>query len=109
MRISSQQLLSASIRAIQDQSVDAMKWQEQISSGQRYNAASQGMVALARGVEIAFDQSKFKMLQANQDFVANRMAMADTQLASMLGSMNLIKEAALQARNGSYGCPAFHT
>ena len=107
MRISSQQLLSASIRAIQDQSVDAMKWQEQISSGQRYNAASQGMVALARGVEIAFDQSKFKMLQANQDFVANRMAMADTQLASMLGSMNLIKEAALQARNGSYGSPAF--
>ncbi|MGA0817216.1 MAG: hypothetical protein ACO3OX_07540, partial [Burkholderiaceae bacterium] len=62
MRISSQQLLNASIRAIQDQSVEAMKWQDQISSGKRYNAASQGMVALARGVEIAFDQSKFKML-----------------------------------------------
>jgi flagellin-like hook-associated protein FlgL len=103
MRISSQQLLSASIRAIQDQSVEAMKWQDQISSGKRYNAASQGMVALARGVEIAFDQSKFKMLKANQDFVATRMAMADAQLGSMIDSMGVIKEAADQAVNGSLG------
>ena len=79
MRISSQQLLNASIPAIQDQSVEAMKWQDQISSGKRYNAAYQGMVALARGIEIAFDQSKFKMLKANQDFVATRMAMADAR------------------------------
>ena len=90
MRISSQQLLNASIRAIQDQSVEAMKWQDQISSGKRYNAASQGMVALARGVEIAFDQSKFKMLKANQDFVATRMAMADSQLGSTAYSANKI-------------------
>jgi len=103
MRISSQQLLNASIRAIQDQSVEAMKWQDQISSGKRYNAASQGMVALARGVEIAFDQSKFKMLKANQDFVATRMAMADAQLVSMIDSMGVIKEAADQAVNGSLG------
>jgi flagellin-like hook-associated protein FlgL len=103
MRISSQQLLNASIRAIQDQSVEAMKWQDQISSGKRYNAASQGMVALARGVEIAFDQSKFKMLKANQDFVATRMAMADAQLGSMIDSMGVIKEAADQAVNGSLG------
>ncbi|MGA0038086.1 MAG: hypothetical protein ACO3HD_07225, partial [Burkholderiaceae bacterium] len=107
MRISSQQLLNASIRAIQDQSVEAMKWQDQISSGKRYNAASQGMVALARGVEIAFDQSKFKMLKANQDFVATRMAMADAQLGSMIDSMGVIKEAADQAVNGSLGPAGF--
>ncbi len=107
MRISSQQLLNASIRAIQDQSVEAMKWQDQISSGKRYNAASQGMVALARGVEIAFDQSKFKMLKANQDFVATRMAMADSQLGSMIDAMGVIKEASDQAVNGSLGPAGF--
>jgi flagellin-like hook-associated protein FlgL len=107
MRISSQQLLNSSIRAIQDQSVEAMKWQDQISSGKRYNAASQGMVALARGVEIAFDQSKFKMLKANQDFVATRMAMADSQLGSMIDAMGVIKEASDQAVNGSLGPAGF--
>ena len=72
MRISSQQLLNASIRAIQDQSVEAMKWQDQISSGKRYNAASQGMVALARVLRSPLI-SQVKMLKANQDFVATRM------------------------------------
>jgi len=107
MRISSKQLLNESIQAIQNQSADALRWQQQISSGRRYDSASQGMVALARGVEIGFDQSKFKMLRANQDFVAGRMSAADTQLGAMINSMNLIKEAAIQARNGSYGQQAF--
>ncbi|MEY3982056.1 MAG: hypothetical protein RLZZ281_925, partial [Pseudomonadota bacterium] len=42
MRVSSYQLLDAGIRSIQQQSVEAMKWQQQISSGNRYSRASEG-------------------------------------------------------------------
>lgn len=107
MRISSNQLLSASIRAIQEQSADAVQWQQKISSGKQYSAASEGMVALARGVEIAFDQSKFKMLKANQDFVAGRVAMADSQLGGMIDAMGVIQEAADGAVNGTLGAAGF--
>jgi len=55
MRVSSYQLLDAGIKSIQQQSVEAMKWQQQISSGNKYAKASDGAVAVARGVEIQFD------------------------------------------------------
>ncbi len=48
MRVSSHQLLQAGIDSIQQQSVEAMNWQRQISSGKRYNKASQGAVAITR-------------------------------------------------------------
>ena len=59
-----------------------MNWQRQIASGKRYNKASEGAVAITRGVEVQFDKSKYNMLKANQDFVATRMALADAQLGS---------------------------
>lgn len=41
MRVSSHQLLDAAINSIQKQSVEAMKWQQQISSGKKYVKASE--------------------------------------------------------------------
>jgi flagellin-like hook-associated protein FlgL len=98
MRVSSYQLLDAGIRSIQEQSVDAMKWQRQIASGDRYAKASEGSVAVTRGVEIRFDQSRFEMLKANQDFVAERMAKADTQLKGMHDIFQEMKQISVQAR-----------
>jgi len=66
MRVSSQQILDAGINSIQQQSVEAMKWQHQISSGKKYARASDGAVAVARGVEIQFDQSKYDMFLAKE-------------------------------------------
>ena len=73
-RVSSHQLLDAGISSIQQQSVEAMKWQQQIASGKRFAKTSEGAVEIARGVEIQFDKSKYSMLKTNQDFVATRMA-----------------------------------
>lgn len=98
MRVSSYQLLDAGIRSIQEQSVDAMKWQRQIASGDRYAKASEGSVAVTRGVEIKFDQSRYQMLKANQDFVAERMAKADTQLKGMHDIFQEMKQISVQAR-----------
>ena len=103
MRVSSHQLLQAGIDSIQQQSVEAMNWQRQISSGKRYNKASQGAVAITRGVEIQFDKSKYNMLKANQDFVATRMALADAQLGSMGEVMADMQRMATQAQNAAIG------
>ena len=98
MRVSSYQLLDAGIKSIQQQSVEAMKWQQQISSGNKYAKASDGAVAVARGVEIQFDQSKYNMLKANQDFVATRMALADAQLGAMHEVLADMQQMSVQAR-----------
>lgn len=103
MRVSSYQLLDAGIRSIQQQSVEAMKWQQQISSGNRYSRASEGAVAITRGVEIHFDQSKYKMLKANQDFVATRMALADAQLGAMHDVLADMQQMSVQARDAAIG------
>lgn len=103
MRVSSHQLLQAGIDSIQQQSVEAMNWQRQISSGKRYNKASEGAVAITRGVEVQFDKSKYNMLKANQDFVATRMALADAQLGSMGEVMADMQRMATQAQNPAIG------
>jgi flagellin-like hook-associated protein FlgL len=103
MRVSSHQLLQAGIDSIQQQSVEAMNWQRQIASGKRYNKASEGAVAITRGVEVQFDKSKYNMLKANQDFVATRMALADAQLGSMGEVLADMQRMATQAQNPAIG------
>lgn len=103
MRVSSHQLLDAAIRSIQKHSVEAMDWQQQISSGKRYAKASDGAVAIARGVEIQFDKSKYAMLKANQDFVATRMALADAQLGGMHDALSEMQQIGVQARDAAIG------
>ncbi|NBW01445.1 MAG: hypothetical protein EBR85_07030 [Betaproteobacteria bacterium] len=103
MRVSSHQLLDAAIRSIQKHSVEAMDWQQQISSGKKYSKASEGTVAIARGVEIQFDKSKYAMLKANQDFVATRMALADSQLGSMHDALSEMQQIGVQARDAAIG------
>jgi len=99
MRVSSYQLLDASIDAIQRQSVEAMKWQQQLSTGRKYAKASEGSVAVTRGVEIAFDRSHYEMLKTNQDFVASRMTLADAQLGGMHSALAEMLDLGTQARN----------
>jgi len=103
MRVSSHQLLDAALRSIQQHSVEAMKWQQQISSGNKFQKASEGAVAIARGVEIQFDKSKYAMLKANQDFVATRMALADSQLGAMHDTLSELQQVGVQARDPAIG------
>ncbi|NDF99220.1 MAG: hypothetical protein EB101_09910, partial [Chitinophagia bacterium] len=99
MRVSSYQLLDASIDAIQKQSAEAMKWQQQLSTGRKYSKASDASVEVTRGVEIAFDRSHYEMLKTNQDFVASRMTLADAQLGGMHSALAEMLDIGTQARN----------
>jgi flagellin-like hook-associated protein FlgL len=102
-RVSSHQLLDAGISSIQQQSVEAMKWQQQIASGKRFAKTSEGAVEIARGVEIQFDKSKYSMLKTNQDFVATRMALADAQLGAMHDVLADMQQISVQARDAAIG------
>ena len=64
MRISSHQMLSTGVASMQRHASDAIDYQQQISSGNKYSKASQNATALARGVEIQFDKSWFDTCRA---------------------------------------------
>jgi flagellin-like hook-associated protein FlgL len=84
---------------------DAINYQQQISTGNKYSKASQDATALARGVEIQFDQSRYGMLKKNQDFISTRMAMADAQLGSIHDVLTSMQEIAVRARGPALGVP----
>jgi flagellin-like hook-associated protein FlgL len=84
---------------------DAINYQQQISTGNKYSKASQDATALARGVEIQFDQSRYTMLKKNQDFISTRMAMADAQLGSIHDVLTSMQEIAVRARGPALGVP----
>jgi flagellin-like hook-associated protein FlgL len=84
---------------------DAINYQQQISTGNKYSKASQDATALARGVEIQFDKSRYDMLKKNQDFISTRMAMADAQLGSIHDVLTSMQEIAVRARGPALGVP----
>ena len=105
MRISSHQMLSTGVASMQRHASDAIDYQQQISSGNKYSKASQNATALARGVEIQFDKSRYEMLKKNQDFISTRMALADTQLGSIHDVLVSMQEVAVRARGPALGVP----
>ena len=105
MRVSSHQMLSTGVASMQRHASDAIDYQQQISSGYKYSKASQNATALARGVEIQFDKSRYEMLKKNQDFISTRMALADTQLGSIHDVLVSMQEVAVRARGPALGVP----
>ncbi len=105
MRVSSNQMLNVGVGSMQRHASDAINYQQQISTGNKYSKASQDATALARGVEIQFDKSRYDMLKKNQDFISTRMAMADAQLGSIHDVLTSMQEIAVRARGPALGVP----
>jgi flagellar hook-associated protein 3 FlgL len=94
MRVSNNQLLDSSLMAMQQQGADALKYQQQIASGNRFAKASEGAVELARGVAIQFEQKRNELYKLNQDAVQLRMDTGYVQLDTMSSLMFTLKEMA---------------
>ena len=105
MRVSSHQMLNVGVTSMQRHASDAINYQQQISTGNKYSKASQNATALARGVEIQFDKSRYEMLRSNQDFISTRMALADSQLGSVHDVLSSMQEIAVRARGPALGVP----
>ena len=105
MRVSSNQMLNVGVGSMQRHASDAINYQQQISTGNKYSKASQDATALTRGVEIQFDKSRYEMLKKNQDFISTRMALADAQLGSIHDVLTSMQEIAVRARGPALGVP----
>jgi len=101
MRISTSQLFDTSVQSMDSSLSQAVKYQQQISTGQQYSQASDNPYAVSWGVRLSFDQSRLTLYTNNQNFVTASMNNAATQLGSMIDQMNQLTSISVQAQNGS--------
>jgi flagellin-like hook-associated protein FlgL len=101
MRISNSQIFDSSVQSMDTSLSQAVKYQQQISTGQQYSQASDNPYAVSWGVRLSFDQNRLTMYTNNQNSVAASMNNASTQLGSMIDEMNQLTSVSVQAQNGS--------
>jgi len=101
MRVSTSQIFDSSVQSMNTSLAQAVKYQQQISTGQQYSQASDNPYALSWGVRLSFDKSRLTMYTNNQNFVSASMDNASTQLGSMIDQMNQLTSISVQAQNGA--------
>jgi len=101
MRVSTNQIFDSSVQSMNSSLTEAVKYQQQISSGQSYSKASDNSYAVSWGVRLSFDKSRLTMYTNNQNYVTASMDSASTQLGSMIDEMNQLTSVSTQAQNGS--------
>lgn len=101
MRISSQQIFDSGINSVQRHTAEVVEAQRQISTGHKYNRASDSALAAGLGVQITFDNAQFAMFKVNQDHLNQVYAVSDTQLKSMFDAMAAFQQTMVQAANGT--------
>ncbi len=101
VRISSNQVLDAGVKAMDNSLIDAMAWQKKISSGNLYSKASENPYAVSRGVRLEFDESRLEMYKLNRKIVESSHANGQTQLNSIIDEMNALKQTFVQSQNGA--------
>jgi flagellin-like hook-associated protein FlgL len=67
MRISTSQLFDTSVQSMDSSLSQAVKYQQQISTGQQYSQASDNPYAVSWGVRLSFDQSRLTLYTNNQN------------------------------------------
>ena len=97
MRISTQQIYDSGITSIQNQTTDVMNYQTQISSGKKYQNASDSPQAVGYGLKLAFDKAQFDMYTINQKKVAQSVSDADAQLTSINSALTRFKQLVVQS------------
>jgi len=101
MRISTSQIFDSSVQSMNSSLTEAVNYQQQISSGQKFKKASDDPYAVSWGVRLSFDKSRLAMYETNQKYVSASMDNASTQLGSMIDQMNQLTSISVQAQNGS--------
>jgi flagellin-like hook-associated protein FlgL len=101
MRVSTSQIFDSSVQSMNTSLTQAVKYQQQISTGQQYSQASDNPYAVSWEVRLSFDKSRLTMYTNNQNFVSASMDNASTQLGSMIDQMNQLTSISVQAQNGA--------
>ena len=106
MRVSTSQIFDSSTQSMNSSLSEALKSQNQISTGQKFTKASDDPYAVSWGVRLSFDKSRLGMYENNQKFVTASMDNAATQLGSIIDQMNQLNAISVQAQNGSLNSTA---
>jgi len=97
MRLSTNQIYDASLTSIQQQAGDVMKYQTQISSGQRYQNISDNPQAVGYGLKLDFDKAQYDMFVINQKKMYERISNVDAQLISINSALTQMKQVVVES------------
>ena len=109
MRISSQQVFDSGVSSMQQHTSDVVKYQQQISSGRKYQVASDDALAAGLGVQIDLDNAQFAMFKVNQNHINASLTSTDSQLSGINIALTTFQQMMVQAGNGTLGADGLKT
>ena len=109
MRISSQQVFDSGVTSMQQHTSDVVKYQQQISSGRKYQVASEDALAAGLGVQIDLDNAQFAMFKVNQNHINASLTSTDSQLNNINIALTKFQQMMVQAGNGTLGLEGLKT
>ena len=109
MRISSQQVFDSGVTSMQQHTSDVVKYQQQISSGRKYQVASEDALAAGLGVQIDLDNAQFAMFKVNQNHITASLSSTDSQLNNINLALTQFQQMMVQAGNGTLGVEGLKT
>jgi len=109
MRISSQQVFDSGVSSMQQHTADVVKYQQQISSGRKYQLASDDALAAGLGVQIDLDNAEFAMFKVNQNHITASLSSTDSQLNNINLALTKFQQMMVQAGNGTLGVDGLKT
>ena len=109
MRISSQQVFDSGVSSMQQHTSDVVKYQQQISSGRKYQLASDDALAAGLGVQIDLDNAQFAMFKVNQNYINASLTSTDSQLSGINIALTTFQQMMVQAGNGTLGADGLKT
>jgi len=109
MRISNQQVFDSGVSSMQQHTSDVVKYQQQISSGRKYQLASDDALAAGLGVQIDLDNAQFAMFKVNQNHINASLTSTDSQLNNINIALTKFQQMMVQAGNGTLGADGLKT
>lgn len=88
---------------MQKHTQEVMEYQRQISSGKKFQRASDDALAAGLGVQVSLDKAQYAMFKVNQDHVNTSMTSSDSQLNNISGMLTRFQQLLVQAGNDALG------
>jgi flagellar hook-associated protein 3 FlgL len=94
---------------MQQHTSDVVKYQQQISSGRKYQLASDDALAAGLGVQVDLDNAQFAMFKVNQNHINASLTSTDSQLNNINIALTKFQQMMVQAGNGTLGADGLKT
>lgn len=102
MRISSSTIFSSAVDNMNQQQIQLVKSQQQVSTGLRMQTAADDPVAAAQALTVTQASATNTQYTANGNSAQNTLSLASSALQSVTNLIQSVQSAAIQAGNGSY-------